>query len=254
VLATLPLLALCNSASAHLSYAGRDFGTFTGLSLQSNTITGQTVPTNWGWADGTDPDFGHTHRVRFFKFTLENSASVTITFVSPDPSAMLPAFSLYSGLGSTSPPAYESDMTFAYLSTLPAPEKEGAFNALATWLMGTDTSTSFADFSTFTYVGNAADGRSANYGLADGINGDGLPDGSITGTFLLRAGSYTIVVGGANYSGQGSGASIGDGGQQGADILPDAIIATLTVIPEPTGISAGLAGGLFLLGTLRRRN
>jgi hypothetical protein len=251
LLTALCLLACSGSAFAHLSYSGRNFGTFTGLELQSNTIAGQTVPTNWGWADGTDGDFGHSHRVRFFRFTLENTATVTLTFTSLDPTAMLPAFSLYSGLAHSSPPDYENAITYQYLSTLPGAAKEGAFNALATWKMGNDASQTYDDFSTFSYVGNGADGGSGNYGNTAGINGDGVADGTVTGTFVLPAGSYTVGVGGANYSGQGAGAPTTEGANEGADGTADALTSSIAVVPEPTATLLGLSG--VILMALRRR-
>lgn len=239
-IAGFALASYSQTAQAHLSYSGRDFGTFTGTSLQSTTITGQTVPNNWGWADGTDADFSHSHEIKFFKFTLQSTATVTISITSLDPGAMLPGFSLYSGLAHTSPLDYETALTFQYLATLPGPTKEGAFNALDTWRMGNDNSSSYADFSTFTYIGHAADGTAANYGDAAGINGDGVADGFVTATFTLAPGSYTIAVGGANYAGQG------------VDTTADDITATVTAIPEPGTIGL-LVGGALVAGAARLR-
>jgi hypothetical protein len=239
-LATFPLILWSTSALGHLSYSGRNFGTFTGLELQTVTITGQTVPNNWGWADGTDADFAHSHELKFFRFTLEITSSVTISVTSINPSEMLPGFSLYSGLAHTSPLDYETDLTFQYLATLPGPTKEGAFNAMATWRMGNDASLSYADFSTFSYVGHAADGTAANFGDAPGVNGDGSADGSVSSTFLLGPGSYTLAVGGANYGGQG------------IDATADGVAVAVTVVPEP---AAGMVAtcGFLLLASIRRR-
>lgn len=252
LITALPLLACSAPVFAHLSYTGRNFGTFSGLQLQTSTISDQTVPTNWGWADGTDADFGHSHRIRFFRFTLETTATVTISVTSLDPSAMLPGFSIYSGLAHASPLDYENPITFEYLATLPGPTKEGAFNALATWKMANDSSTTLDGFSTFTYMGNAADGTAANFGPAAGINGDGVADGFVTGTFVLPAGNYTLAVGGANYAGQGFGQPIGEGANEGADVIADAMTVGVTVVPEPTtGMLA--VGGMLVLGIKRRR-
>jgi len=238
-----PLLALSFPAFGHLSYSNRNFGIFTGLEPQSLTITGQTVANNWGWADGTDASFGHSHELRFFRFNLQITTSVTITVASLDALAMLPGFSIYSGLAHL-PPAgldYETDFVFQYLATLPGPTKEGAFNALATWRMGNDASTSYDDFSTFTYIGNAADGGAANYGSAAGINGDGVPDGTVTATFLLGPGDYTVGVGGANYDGQG------------VDTTADGITVTVSTVPEPaSGVLT--AASVLVIGLRRRRN
>ena len=237
--AGISIASLTLSAFGHLSYSNRNFGTFTGLDFQNVTITGQTVPNNWAWADGTDADFVHSHEIRFFRFTLESTANVTISVLSLDPSAMLPGFSLYAGLAHLSPLDYETQLTIDYLATLPGPPKEGAFIATDTWKMGNDVSQSVADFSTFTYVGNAADGTSANYGEAPGINGDGLADGFVASTFLLGPGSYTLAIGGANYS------------TQGLDSTADGVTVGVTV-PEPTTTGLML-GGLAILGLSRRR-
>jgi hypothetical protein len=236
------LLAFTVPALGHLSYSNRNFGSFTGLEPQSFTITGQTVPNNWGWADGTDADFGHSHELRFFRFSLQITTSVAITVTAQDALALLPAFSIYSGLAHL--PAvgldYETDLVFQYLATLPGPAKEGAFMATGTWRMGNDNSTSVNDFSTFFYAGNAADGGASNYGTAPGVNGDGVADGTVTATFLLGPGDYTLGVGGANYFGQG------------LDAVADGVTVTVSSVPEPTtGILS--AAGMLAIGTMRRR-
>jgi hypothetical protein len=250
LVAALPLFAGSLPATAHLSYSGRDFGVFSGLEFQTNTIAGQTV-LSWGWADGTDADFGHTHRMRFFSFTLQNTATVTISVAALDSAVLLPGFSLYSGLAHTSPLDYETPLTFQYLGTLAGTAKEGAFDALGTWKMGNENSSSYSDFSTFTYIGNAADGTSANYGSAIGINGDGVANGFVSGSFELPAGSYTLAISGANYGGQGSGAAAVDGANQGADLATYGITVGVAVVPEPTVSLLG-AAGLLLLGSRRR--
>lgn len=246
-LAAVPLVICAASASAHLSYSNRNFGIFSGLEPQTVTITGQTVPNNWGWADGTDADFAHSHELRFFRFTLDITSTVTISITSLDPAAMLPGFSIYSGLAHASPLDYETDLTIQYLATLPGPTKEGAFVAMGTWKMGNDNSTSFDDFSTFTYIGHAADGSSSNYGSTAGVNGDGTPDGVVTGTFVLGPGSYTVGAGGAIYAGQ-----FDVPGGPAHDTVADAITASVTVVPEPTAAALGMSS-VLLLGMSRRR-
>ncbi len=251
IIAVIPFLVCALPASAHLSYSTRDFGIFSGLEVQTKTIEGQTA-LSWSWADGTDADFTHTHRIKFFRFTLENTATVTISVASLSPDLFFPGFSLYSGLAHSSPPDYETALTYQYLATLPGPAKEGAFNALGTWKMGNDESATYDDFSTFTYIGNAADGTSANYGSTLGINGDGVADGNVSYTFELPAGSYTLAVAGANYAGQGSGAPTTEGAQEGADLTAYGMTVGVTAVPEPaTAILA--AAGLLVLGMRRRR-
>ena len=234
----LSLLAAA-PASAHIIYFGRDFGTLTGVPF-TRTIANQTAETNYGWADGTDPDWASAHLQTYFKFTLQAQATITITVASNNPATFSPGFSLYRGVGTTSPPDYDEDnITVDYLISLGAPLREGAFDALHTWKIGNDNDNSFADMTTFTYIGNAADGTSANFGTAPGINGDGVKDGFITGTFTIAAGTYTIAVGGAEYYSQ-------------VDMNNHSFNTTLVVVPE--GSISGLAfGGLAFLGSLRLR-
>ena len=243
-IAGFPVVALSSSAFAHLSYSNRNFGSFTGLEPQSFTITGQTVPNNWGWADGTDADFAHSHEIRFFRFNLQITTSVTITVAAVDALALLPAFSIYSGLAHM--PAqgldYETPVVFSYLATLPGPAKEGAFMATGNWTLGNDNNISVSEFSAFTYVGNAADGTAANYGTAPGVNGDGNADGTVTGTFVLGPGDYTVGVGGANYF------------SQGVDAVADGVTLTVLAVPVPeptTGVLA--ATSMLAVGMMRRR-
>ena len=132
------------------------------------------------------------------------------------------------------PPA----ITLSYLATLGGTQpKNGAFNALDTWKIGNDEGTTFADLSTLTYLGNAADGTSSNFGGAAGANGDGLADGAVQQSFWLPAGDYTLVIGGADVSGSDLTGTYG-------------INASLAVIPEP---SAALLAGLAAIGLLVRR-
>ncbi len=48
----------CAPAWSHVSYTGRDFGPFTGLTDASVTIANQAISGNFGWADATDADWG----------------------------------------------------------------------------------------------------------------------------------------------------------------------------------------------------
>ena len=62
------------SASAHVSYTGRNFGTVV-PDASPVVITGQAVTSNFGWADGLDADFGDSHKVRAFRFNLADPAA-----------------------------------------------------------------------------------------------------------------------------------------------------------------------------------
>jgi len=93
-----------NVAHAHLTYSGRDLGSYSGLTNGTSTITNQAVTGNYGWADAADGILGDSHRARAFRFHLDNAALVTLT-VTANPTAttnslagLTPAFSVYAGL------------------------------------------------------------------------------------------------------------------------------------------------------------
>lgn len=246
------------SAEAHTTYGGnaRNLGVdvpgaITGATYTTpyfKTITNQLVTSDHGWAHGTRPQFGDAHAIRAFRFTLAEAGLATIN-VTADSSRgssggipIIPAFSLYSGLLSTGSADYDTaPITLAWLETLGGIQpRAGALNSLGDWKMGNDASVAdgngdfnFSELSSLTYIGNAADGTSANYGLAAGINGDGLADGSITRSFLLGPGSYTVIIGGADINGVNS-STFG-------------INASLTVVPEPSAFLLSAASCLLLL-------
>jgi hypothetical protein len=259
---TLACFAIpCQPAAAHTTYGGnaRNLGVdvpgaITGATYATpyfKTITNQTVSTDHGWAYGTRPEFGDAHAIRAFRFTLAEAGRATL-HVTADPSRgtsggipIIPAFSLYSGLLSTGSADYDTaPITLAWLESLGGIQpRAGALNSLGDWKMGNDASVAdvngdfnFSELSSLTYIGNAADGTSANFGSAPGINGDGLADGSITRSFLLGPGDYTVIVGGADIHGTHS-ATFG-------------IHASLTVVPEP---SAFLFSAASCLTLFRRR-
>jgi len=211
LLPALALLASALPASAHLSFRGRDLGSFDGASAVSVTLDNQTVPNNSGWADGTFPALADSHKVRPFRFTLAAPAAVTLTVAARAGENFLPAFSLYSGLPHLPPAPLDYDsapVTSAWLATLGGPQpKAGAFDALHTFRIGNDAATPAADgsydfdaLSTLVFIGCAADGGPANLGPGSGATGDGHADGRVSGTWQLPAGSYTLFVGGADHA------------------------------------------------------
>ncbi len=259
--AALAILAT-PTASAHLGYGGRTFLNYTGITDQTMTISGQIVTGSFGWADGTDADFGDSHKLRPFRFTLESTAYVTISVAASDnglpatvQGTLLPGFSLYSGLAHLSPHLPDHDgapLTGAYLATLPSPAKEGAFNTLDTWKLGNEDlwelggenlGATFDDLTTFTFKGYAVDGTAANFGPTPGVVGDGTADGFVTSTFMLTPGDYTIFVGGGNYAGQSP-----------ADNRAHGIVTTVAVSSVPGPASAMMiAAGTAVLAAFRRR-
>jgi hypothetical protein len=213
-ISALIALASMTPGHAHLTYTGRDFGILDpGNETRSVTEAG-SISSNFGWAYSTDSDLGDSHRNRAFRFTLASAGEVTVT-VQRGSNSLLPAFSIYSGLAHIAATDAgrdhdDSPITQAYLAgVFGGPNiAQGAFNALGDWKIGAGASVpdgitglfDFDELSTFVYRGNAADGGSENYGSAAGINGDGLADGFVSGTFFLAAGDYTLMVGGANLS------------------------------------------------------
>lgn len=230
VLAALVAVGAGSPAFAHISYSGRNFGSLV-IGGTAVSITNQTVSSAFGWADATDSDWGDSHRGRFFRFTLTNSASVIISVQRNNTgtgaaNTFLPAVSLFAGLGqaSSTNDGVMQEAVFrqeaaghdsAVLSTNSRPAgTEGSYRSRTDWSVGNDDTyvtngnpTSGilipARLAYFTYIGHTADGTSANYGSAAGLLGDGQADGSLTVTFdNLAVGDYSIFVGGANYAAQ----------------------------------------------------
>lgn len=237
-------------ASAHVSYSGR---TFTAL---PETITIGNVSSGFGWADGTDADFGDSHRLRAFRFTLADPTLVTITVTGTAVGAAtaleFPGFSLCSGLTHVAPDALDHDgspITVSYLSGLGGVPKEGAFRSLTDWTIGNEVVYNTpgdpgsgvavpASLKTLTFIGYAVDGTETNFGSGKGIVGDGAADGTVTRTFNLAAGDYSLFVGGADYDNQPAAPYTNYG-------------VAVTVVPEPSSALLFALSGLGL--AVRRR-
>ena len=259
-------MSFASPAFAHVSYSSRIFGTWdnsggswsvTGNSGTASggavTITGTNISSDGGWAWATDADWGDSHRVRAFRFTLNQTGRVTLDVTgggagsvvySGSGTQLLPAFSVYSGTAVAS--AHDgATVTRAFLTQtfggtagfgLNGSGKVGAFNALGTWSIGNDSGA----LGSLAYVGHAADGTSTNFGNAAGILGDGNADGFVRGTFDLSPGIYSIFIGGANY-GDGS---AGYGATEGPNIAPFTgygYTASLSVAPVPEPSTWALA-------------
>jgi hypothetical protein len=232
-IATAILISAGHNASAHISYTGRNFGTLS-VGGAAVVIGNQTISSSFGWADATDTDWGDSHRGRFFRFTLNSTASVIITVSrnhagnqtagNGTANSFLPAVSLYSGLAQrANNEGVQQGATFrtealahdgSALSISARGSAEGSLRTLTNFSIGNDdTYVTSGDptngiliparLASFTYIGHAADGTALNYGNATNIEGDGTADGFLTATFLdLAPGDYSFFVGGADYASQ----------------------------------------------------
>ena len=254
--------AAVSTASAHIGYTGRDFGVFSATGSESPVlITSNTATGNYGWASGTDANLGDSHKLRAFRFTLLNTGIITLEVQGLDiiksgvPVSALahPGFSIYKGLAHL-PPA-QADHDASFISTLyndttyGTGNWQGSFNALADWKIGSDDGLTFADLSSFTYVGNAADGTSALFGAAPGINGDGNADGTVSESFVLSAGDYSIFVGGAEYFGSSNTAA----GVSGSNFAFNTTLS-VAVIPEPSTYALFVLGAMVMYGIRFRKS
>lgn len=265
VLAAL-VTTLVSAARAHIGFSGdRNFDTL--VAGVTETSSSRSVSGSFGWADGTDADYGDSHRNLYFRFVVEAGAAVSISVArndrTVDPTGLvagsqtgaagvlLPAFSLYRiGTGSMPTETHDTSVaSLAYLSGLGGVAKEGSFNALGDWKIFNDAGAA----GDFRQVGNVADGGPANYGFASGINGDGLADGFVSGVFAnLAAGEYFIVVGGADYGAQNT--ETATFGAASSAYPTYGVSVSVTAIPEPASAAAlaGL-GALALVASRRRR-
>jgi hypothetical protein len=136
--------------------------------------------------------------------------------------------------------------------------KEGSFRSLANWSIGNDPTYVTAGnpssgilieprLASFTYIGHAADGTSANFGNAAGILGDGNADGFVTATFAdLAPGDYSLFVGGANYGLQST--------ETGPSFPTYGVNVTVQAVPEPGAcVLAAIGVGAAGWTCLRRR-
>jgi hypothetical protein len=255
------LFSAAQTASAHISYSGRNFGTLV-IGNPASSINTQTMSSAFGWADATDSDWGDSHRGRFFRFTLTTTASVMITVQRNSggtgaAGTFLPAISVYSGLAQGSPEALAHDSSALSVASRPV-EAEGSFRSLVDFSIGNDDTFNTAGdpssgiliparLANFTYIGHAADGTSDNFGSVSGIHGDGNADGFLTATFHdLAAGDYSLFVGGANYAAQLV--------EAGPTYPTYGVNVSVQAIPEPsTWALIALGAGFLGLKHLKRR-
>jgi hypothetical protein len=260
--AAFAAIGAAQTASAHISYSGRNFGSLV-VGNPATNITNQTMSSAFGWADATDADWGDSHRGRFFRFTLTATASVMVSVQRNSSGTgtvgtFLPAISVYSGLAQGSPETLAHDSSALSVASRPA-ETEGSFRSMVDFSIGNDDTYNTAGDPTsgvlyaarlanFTSIGHAADGTSDNFGSVSGIHGDGIADGFVTATFNdLAAGDYSFFVGGANYAAQLA--------ETGPTYPTYGVNVSVQAIPEPsTWALIALGAGFVGWRTIRRRN
>lgn len=247
-LAVVSLCGLSGQAQAHVDYADLSDPISSPGGVNGGTFT------NFGWHNGTEAVLGDSHSLAggtFFKFHLDQSSLVTITFSDiSGTDALNPAFSLYSGLFAAeahddttvdplNPKVLVSTPT-PHVVKLASPvdngvlspfrdtehvEYRGQFDALDSWSMA-NNSGEWAVIQYLTHVGPAG-GNSVSL-----VN------------YLLGAGDYTIAAGGGTVY---DAATALEG-------LDGQISLSVTAVPLPAAVwlfAPVLAG---LTATARKRN
>ena len=203
----LLFLNAADNASAHISYLGRNLGTWTSssgnwsvsgnsgnLTSGSVSITAKNISKDYGWSKAANTDHGDSHDGGWFRLTVSGaSGAFVITATGGTTNSQtragiypfdnigprfLPAFTIYRGLAVSE-------------------AHEGALDAIGNSTLANEGGAS----GELIYVGHAADGTSANYGSNPDIEGDGSVDGIVKKTLTLQTGNYSIFVGGGNNGG-----------------------------------------------------
>ena len=252
-LALVLTMLASTSAMAHISYKG-NFGTFDGTTATGTITSNNSAATgNFGWIDATDTDDGDSHKTVAYRFSLTGTANVSLTFAGTTytpttgaaiTNAITPGFSVYQGLVHLTGGA-DYDNSAGSVLLRDTTTTEGSFKALSTWKVSNDADTTGTNPSILTYKGHAYDGATFN-----GVAGaDGTADGSVTKTFTLAAGDYSVFVGGTDNS-QNTGF-----GNPGATTVKYGVSASLAItpVPEPETYLMMMLGLTAVAGRLRQR-
>jgi hypothetical protein len=207
VMGGVALLSSVGQAAAHVVYGNPLFSDasiidpFTGNLGVGSSFSNQnrTVRSNGGWVAGLDPAIGgDSHNTRFMYFNLAGLATIDFTITatanSNGASLLNPGYSIFSGAVpnvSHDGGFYPGQTPFAPWSPFagaPAGNtgtKWGEFRANADVTMRADDAGGNPIVSTMHYTG------------LFGANSTGT---TISGSYTLGPGLYTLVVGGANYT------------------------------------------------------
>jgi hypothetical protein len=197
------LVVSINQAAAHVVYGNSLFSDpsvidpITGLNGVGSAFSSQdrTVRSNAGWIAGLNAATGgDSHNARFLYFNLAGAATIdfTVTALANSNGASLlnPGYSIFSGAvpnvshdgapyAGQTPFATWSPFANSAVGSDPSSQKWGEFRANANVTMAHSNGTT----GTMTYTG------------LFGATGTG---NTITGTYTLGPGLYTLVIGGAN--------------------------------------------------------
>lgn len=251
-------LMLGSQAYAHVSYNGRDLidnahsTTINGDGSTTYNWNGGLVGGNYGWADGTDADWGDSHRIRFTKFEITNpgGANVDISVWASDAVKTLttdtdggtgdvaalgdlnPAFTMYKGV--LPPSAYDWPVVNGANGTPHADDlrKEGLFQAFENVTMSNNSGV-VGTLEYLTHVG-AVNSTDSSVSLL---------------SYFLAPGMYTMAVGGAS----------GDGiplfANAGLDNANRGFLVEMTVQPVPVPAAVWLMGSALvgLIGMRKQR-
>jgi len=248
------LLAGMSSTTAMAHIIPTHMGTFNGLEAKTLTFN-NGASGNFGWIDGADADWGDTHKLATFVFTLTGMADVDLKFNKKTNAfggtGLIPGFTLYKGApheGEDHDYSVGSELIRATdcAATAGCTTTEGAFRAQNTFRITRDSDPQALSPSVFTYVGSAYDGAAQTIGGKLIAGADGVADNSVALLFPhLTAGNYIVFVGGANYASQTNTAARGIGAT---------FTLTPSAVPVPGAVwlfGSALAG---FIGMKRRKN
>ena len=237
-------MAWAGNAAAHVDYID--------LNL-SGGIASDNMK-RYGWIDGADTDLGDSHQVSFFKFHLNEASLVNITMTGANELGLDPAFTLYAGLmgdlahddtafdpnnpvdgsfNKIASPVDNGSATDAFGRVSPFRDTanidfEGQFNALGSWSMASDPE-------------DGGVWRVLEYLIH---KNDTLGNESLLG-YLLPAGDYTIVAGGAACNSTVASCT--------SPFITGTVSLNASPVPVPAAVYLFGTGLIGLAGLARRR-